>query len=149
MIPSGTSVEFGSIPTPQDTQRLRQVCPKLDDWPRIWHYQPADIEVGQRIVAVLTPFLLHLLDQGLAKKTVRRHGDNLWLLGGELVKRRYGDKKLARKDIKDALLQLIEGDGGPLIWPSITEAEQDSLDATCRKLYRFMRDSTPADKTAK
>ena len=43
---------------------------------------PADIAIGQQIVAVLTPFLLHLLDQALAKTTLRRHRDNLWSLGG-------------------------------------------------------------------
>ena len=99
---------------------------------------PADIAIGQQIVAVLTPFLLHLLDQGLAKTTVRRHRDNLWSLGGELIRRRYDDDELARHDIKDALRQLIEGDGGPLIWPRITESEHDALVASCRKLIRFL-----------
>ena len=109
---------------------------------------PADIAIGQQIVAVLTPFLLHLLDQGLAKTTVRRHRDNLWSLGGELIRCRYDDDQLARLDIKDALRQLVGGDGGPLIWPRITESEQDSLDATCRKLKRFIRESAAADSSA-
>ena len=78
---------------------------------------------------------------GLAKATVRRHRDNLWALGVELIRCRYDDDQLARLDIKDALRQLIAGDGGPLMCPRITESEQDSLDATCRKLDRFMRDS--------
>lgn len=86
---------------------------------------------------MLTPFLLHLLDQGLAKATMRRHRDNLWTLGGELIRCRYDDEELANKDVKDALQQLIEGDGGPLMWLRITEPEQDALDATCRKLNRF------------
>jgi len=103
--------------------------------------------IGQQIVALFTPFLLHLLDQGLAKATVRRHRDNLWELGGELIRRRYDDKNLARHDVAEAIEQLIEGDGGPLIWPRITEAEQDSLDTTCRKLDRFMRNSAAASKT--
>ena len=97
---------------------------------------------------MLTPFLLHLLDQGLAKATVRRHRDNLWSLGGELIRWRYDDEDLARKDVKDAIGQLIEGDGGPLMWPRITESEQDSLDATCRKLNRFLRDRAAADPSA-
>jgi hypothetical protein len=109
---------------------------------------PADIAIGQQIVAVLTPFLLHLLDQALAKTTVRRHRDNLWSLGGELIRRRYDDDELARQDVKDALRQLIEGDGGPLIWPHITESEHDALDATCRKLNRFLRDRAAADSSA-
>jgi len=93
---------------------------------------------------VLTPFLLHLLDR-LAKTTVRRHRDNLWLLGGELIRRRYDDDALARQDIQGALQQLVDDDRGPLMWPRITEPEQDSLDATCRKLKRFMRDSATAN----
>ena len=90
---------------------------------------------------MLIPFLLHLLDKGLAKATVRRHRDNLWLLGGELIRCRYEDDDLARQDLTDALEQLIEDDGGPLMLPRITEAEQESLDATCRKLHQFMRDT--------
>ena len=100
--------------------------------------------VGQKIVQLLTPFLLHLLDQGLAKATVCRHRDNLWSLGGELIRRRYDNDELARQDVKDAIGQLIGRDGGPLMWPRITEAEQDSLDATCRKLDRFWRAAAAA-----
>jgi hypothetical protein len=148
MADSRGSAESAPILRPQDAQRLRQACPDLDDWPRSWHVEPADIAIGQRIVQVLTPFLLHLLDPGLAKATVRRHRDNLWSLGGELIRCRYDDEELARQDAQDALRQLIERDGGPLMWPRITESEQDSLDATCRKLKRFMRESAAADSSA-
>ena len=126
---------------PQHAQRLHQAVPDFDDWPGSWHVDPADIPVGQQIVQVLTPFLLHLLDQRLAKATLRRHRDNLWALGGELIRCRYDDDELAKKHVKDALRQLTRGDGGPLMWPRITEAQQDSLDATCRKLNRFFRES--------
>ena len=90
------------------------------------------------------PFLLHLLDQGLAKATVRRHRDNLWTLGGELIRCRYDDDEFAKTHVEDALRQLTQDDGGPLMWPRITELEQDSLDATCRKLNRFLRGSAAA-----
>ena len=148
MADSHRGVHSTAILTPQDEQRLRRACPDLDDWPRSWHVEPADIAIGQQIVALLTPFLLHLLDQGLAKATVRRHRDNLWSLGGELIGCRYNDEDIARKDVQDALRQLLAGDGGPLMWPRITESEQDSLNATCRKLKCFMRDSAPADSSA-
>lgn len=128
----------------QDAQRLQQACPDLHDWPRSWHVEPADIAVGGQIIQQLTPFLLHLLDQGLAKATVSRHRDNLWTLDGELIRRRYDNDELARLDAKDAIGQLIDSDGGPLMWPRITEAEQDSLDATCRKLERFWRAAAAA-----
>ena len=35
--------------------------------------------------------------------------------------------------------------GGPLMWPRISESEQNSLDTTCRKLNRFLRVSAAAD----
>jgi len=91
--------------------------------------------VGQQIVQVLS----------LAKATFRRHRDNLWALGGELIRCRYDDDELAKKHVKDALRQLTQGDGGPLMWPRITESEQDSLDTTCRKLNRFSQESASAD----
>ena len=95
----------------------------------------------------LVPFLLHLLDQRLAKATLRRHRDNLWTLGGELIRCRYDDDDLAKTHVKAALRQLTRDDGGPLMWPRITESEQESLDATCRKLNRFLRASAAADPT--
>ena len=146
MADSRGSVHSAAIVQPHDAQRLRQACPDLEDWPRSWHVEPADIPIGQEIVDLFTPFLLHLLDQGLAKATVRRHRDNLWTLGGELIRQRYDDDELARRNVADAIAQLIEGDGGPLIWPRITEAEQDALDTTCRKLDRFMRNSAATSK---
>ena len=148
MADSRSGVHSAAILKPHDAQRLRQACPDLDVWPRSWHVEPADIAIGQQIVAVFTPFLLHLLDQGLAKATVHRHRDKLWALGGELIRRRYDDDELAGQDVTDAIAQLIEGDGGPLIWPRITESEQDALDATCRKLNRFLRDCAAADSSA-
>lgn len=125
------------ILTAHDTQRLRAACPDLDSWPEKWQFGPEDLPIGEQVVGLFIPFILHMLDKGLAKATVRRHRDNLWLLGGELIKRRYDDKRAARLDVSQFLLQLIDEDGGPFVGPSISESEQDSLDATCRKLHRF------------
>src|SRR5476649_499406 len=91
-----------TILSAHDVQRLRRACPDLDDWPAKWQIEPADIAVGNQIVQTLTPFLLSLLDQGLAAKTVRRHCDNLWLLGGELIGRRYDDDALRSMDANTA-----------------------------------------------
>jgi len=147
MVNRRVSVEGALILAPHAAQQLRLACPDLDEWPVSWHVEPPDIAVGQQVVQAFTPFLLHLLGQGLARATVRKHRDNLWLLGGELIRRRYDDDDLARQEVVGALRQLIEGDGGPLMWPRISESEQTSLDATCRKLHRFMRDSATANSS--
>lgn len=125
---------------------LAEHCPDLAQWPQRWEIDEDDIAVGERIVLLLTPFLLHLLDKGIARKTFRRHRDHLWLLGGELIGRRYEDDKLKKLPVGKAIDALIEEEGGPLIWPRITEAEQESFDATCRQLYKYL---SPADNAAR
>ena len=137
---------------PRDAERLRQACANLDSWPTSWRYEDADVAVGQQIVVAFVPFLLHLLDEGLAQRTVRRHQNNLWALGGELIRRRYQDSDLSRLDANSALQHLVDDEGGPLIYPRITESEQDAIDATCRKLHRFIHESqtpVPGLATAK
>lgn len=125
------------MPAAQATT-LAQYCPDLAQWPQRWQFDEHDIAAGQRIVEFLTPFLLHLLGEALATKTLHRHRDHLWMLGGELIRRRHEDDKLKKMPVAKAIAELIEEEGGPLIWPRITEAEQNSFDATCRKLYKYL-----------
>jgi len=134
-----SSPEGEKILAPDHAKRLLQACPDIANWAKSWRYDEADIAVGQEIVAVFTPFLVDLIDQGLARKTFARHRDNLWTLGGELIRRRYDDQALARKNAWDAIRELVIDDAAPLIYPRISESQQDSLDATCRKLNRFLR----------
>ncbi len=74
----------------------------------------------------------------LTDKTRRRHRDHLWMLGGEIIRRGHEDPDLASLPIETLLLQMIDDDGGPLIWPRISETEQKAFDTTSRKLYRFL-----------
>jgi len=126
-------------------QALAPYCPDLDNWARSWLIEERDLVPGQRIVELFKPFLLHLLAQGLVSKTVRRHYDHLWMLGGEVIRRRQEDSHLRRLPVEKVTLALLEEDGGPLIWPRISESEQDAFDATCRKLYRFFTVPISAD----
>jgi len=107
-----------------------------------WRYDASDIAPGTAIVATFKPFLLDLLHRKVSKATFNRHRDNLWLVGGEIIRRRQDDPDLKRLPIDKLIGQLIEEDGGPLIWPRTTEAEQNAIDATCRKFYRFLNHST-------
>lgn len=120
---------------------MAKLCPDLQNWPQSWHYEPSDIALGQRIVTFIKPFLLHLLGQHLATKTLRRHRDHLWMLGGEIIRRRHEDSNLRRISIENILLHLVNDEGGPLIWPRLSEQQQEAFDATCRKLYRFLNTS--------
>ena len=108
--------------------------------------EPRDLRPGQQIVECLKPFLLHLLDAGLSRTTLRRHRDNLWLLGGELITDLNDDPALRRKPIAKLLLSVLHTDGGPLLSYRSSPDEQTTFDSTCRKLYRFLASHDPQTK---
>ena len=56
------------------------------------------------------------------------------MLCAEFIHHTYEDPGIAKHPAYDLLMNFIEEDGGPLIWPSISESAQNAFDATCRKL---------------
>ena len=66
---------------------LAELCPDLAGWPKRWRFDDGDLDFGSRLLDVLTPFMRHLLTTNLSRKTLVRHRDHLWMLGGELVRR--------------------------------------------------------------
>jgi hypothetical protein len=44
-----------------------------------------DLPVGRHLVEYM-PFLLHLVRSGLSKRTIQNHVDNMWRLGGEIIR---------------------------------------------------------------
>ncbi|MDP2761165.1 MAG: hypothetical protein Q8O64_12325 [Sideroxyarcus sp.] len=117
---------------------LLDYCPDIEDWPKRRSYEESDLATERRIVEFFKPFLLYLLTKKLAASTLRRHRDHLWMLGGEVIRRRQEDSHLCSLPAEKVTFALLEEDGGPLIWPRITEQEQDAFDASCRKFYRFL-----------
>lgn len=123
---------------PARSVALDKLRSDLESWPNIWAVEHSDVAIGHRIVESVQPFLVELLQQGLADKTLARHLDHLQMLGGEIIRRRQNDPDLATQTVGDLLLNIVEEDGGPLFWPRITESAQNAFDATCRKLHRFL-----------
>jgi hypothetical protein len=122
---------------PTDHPNLAAVCRDLDQWPHSWMGFPEDIPPGEQIVAAFRPFLLHLVALQLSRKTLRKHVDNLWLLGGELIRDVNTTPALRKRPIAALLFAAVE-EGGPLLYHGDSEAEQRSFDSTCRKLRRFL-----------
>lgn len=98
-----------------------------------------DLPAGEKLVARFRPFLEALVASDLAPKTVQRHVDNLWALGGEIIRDLNENPSLRRKSIEQILDERIDEEGGPLVYALESEESlQRSLDATCRKLHRFL-----------
>ena len=92
---------------------------------------------------MFTPFLRELLAQGLSHKTRNLHRDNLWLLGGEIIRDINETPKLRRRSARELVMQVVADDEGPLIHGGTSEQAQRSFDSTCKKLNRFL--ATHAD----
>ena len=97
-----------------------------------------DLPAGEKLVRCFRPFLEYLAASDLAPKTIQQHVDNLWVLGGEII-RDLNETPSLRKARMDRLLsKAVSQDGGPLIHHGDSEEQQRSFDATCRKLHRFL-----------
>ena len=96
-----------------------------------------DLPVGQALLVCLRPFIEHLASSTLSRKTIRRHVDNLWLLGGEIIRDLNYDPSLRKKTADRLLRDVVQEDGGPLIHNG-SEQQQRSFDATSRKFHRFL-----------
>jgi hypothetical protein len=99
-----------------------------------------DIPPGEKLVACFRPFLQALAASDLSPKTIQKHVDNLWALGGEIVRNLNETPSLRRKPIEEILDDRIDEEGGSLVYAfESEERQQRSLDSTCRKLYLFLR----------
>ena len=98
-----------------------------------------DLPPGEQLVACFRPFLEELVASDLSPKTIQKHVDNLWALGGEIIRNLHETPSLRRKGIEQILANRIDDEGGPLVYALESEESlQRSLDSTCRKLYLFL-----------
>src|SRR5258708_1369843 len=125
---------------PAAVRDVSAYCRDLDRWPRSWMGLETDLPPSEELLACFRPFLDYLAASSLSPKTIRRHVDNLWMLGGEIIRHLHHDPSL-RKLAADRLLRdAIFADGGPLIHNG-SEEEQRAFSSTSPKLYRFLTQS--------
>ena len=118
--------------------RIDDYCKDFAEWPRSWMGLPEDLEPGKKMVAYFRPFLEHLIDVGLSRKTIRKHVDNLWVLGGELIRDLHETPSLRKVPIETLVFQVIE-DGGPILYHNDSEEQERSFESTCNKFRKFLQ----------
>jgi len=98
-----------------------------------------DVPPGEQLLVLFRPFLEQLAASDLSPKTIQKHVDNMWALGGEFIRDLHSDSSLRKKPVEQVLLQMIEY-GGPLLYHG-GEDQQRSFDSTCRKFRRFLSET--------
>jgi hypothetical protein len=114
----------------------------MEKWPASWAGVDEDKPSGERLLVELRPFIANLIAEGLSAKTVRRHLDNLWVIGGEVVRKFNDEPKLRHVPARRLLLDAVGFGEAPLL-SHATEAGQRSADATARKLRKFLLVTEP------
>ena len=95
-----------------------------------------DLPAGEQLLVVFRPFLEHLAASDLSPKTIQKHIDNMWALGGEFIRELHNDSSLRKEPVERVLSGMVEY-GGPLLYHG-GEDQQRSFDSTCRKFRRFL-----------
>jgi hypothetical protein len=116
---------------------LSAYCRDLGDWPGSWMGFEKDLPPGEKMVEYFRPFLEHLVRLELSRKTIRKHADNLWILGGEIIRDLNETPSLRKVPVEELVFNLLE-EGGPLLYHCDSEEQQRSFESTCRKLRRFL-----------
>lgn len=117
-------------------------CKSFHLWPSNWMGTDEDLGTGEKILNGITPFILHLHNLGLSKKTIVKHMDNLWVLGSQIISEMnyYDDTVYRKMKPNNLLLEFVSSEGGP--FPSkmgLNTNLIDSYDSTCKKLYKFLQ----------
>src|SRR5229473_4180267 len=124
--------------TPAPTADVERYCRGLNDWPRSWMGWEKDVPPGEKLVACFRPFLEYLVaSSDLSPKTIQKHVDNLWALGGEII-RDLNETPSLRKAPVEALVFDVLKEEGPLLYHCDSEERQRSFESTCRKFRRFL-----------
>jgi hypothetical protein len=72
-----------------------------------------DLAPGEHLVTLFRPLLEHLAASNLSPKTIQKHVDNMWVLGGEFIRDLHNDPPLRKRPVDLVLSKMIEY-GGPL-----------------------------------
>ena len=64
-----------------------------------------DLPSGEQLLTLFRPFLEYLAASDLSPKTIQKHVDNMWALGGEFIRDLHSDSSLRKKPVEQVLLQ--------------------------------------------
>jgi hypothetical protein len=120
---------------------VEQSLATMATWPNDWAIEASDHAIGRTLIDQLVPFVRHLHASGLSPSAIRRHMNELAMLGSELIRDRQFEKKPGPLP---HLSEIVDDEGGPLLH-HMDEQWQRSFDATCRALHRFL--TRPAGRT--
>lgn len=112
--------------------------PDIQSWPESWMGDDDDLPAGNLALSVFILYLTHLMEKGRVRSTVKKHGDYLWALGGEIIRDKSESGVDRNLSALDLVLGYVDSHGGPYWRHASSEDDQQQYDSVCRSLYRFL-----------
>jgi hypothetical protein len=110
-------------------------------WTESWMVDEPDLVAGHLILNVFMAYLVHLIEKGRAWSTLKKQGDYLWALGGEIIRDTSESGFDENRLVYDLVLGYVDNLGGPYWRHASCEEDQCQYDSVCRALYRFMKNT--------
>jgi carbon storage regulator len=114
------------------------IVPDFNEWPEQWKTKKKDLAYGKSIADGMRLFIEDLISKGISESTIKKHMDNLQMLGEEII----ADVSTANDYDTPPLMKLIESsdpEEAPYCRNLNSEAEIKAFDITCKKLHKFMQ----------
>jgi len=67
-----------------------------------------DLPPGEQLLPYFRRFIEHLTSSSLSPKTIRNHVDNLWSLGGEIIRDLHYDKRCVSMTLRHSGMEFRE-----------------------------------------
>jgi hypothetical protein len=124
--------------TPTASSSLERYCRDPEGWPRSWMEWEKICHRARSWWPPSGRFWNSWRLPACRPKPFRNTSINIWALGGEIIRDFNETPSLRKKPIENLLFDLIDDEGGPLLYHCDSEDQQKSFDSTCRKLRRFL-----------
>jgi hypothetical protein len=128
-----------SLVSPESIQQITVVFPDILLSPESWMGDENDLVVGHLILDVFIAYIAHLVENGRARSTLKKHANYLWALGGEIIRDTSEAGFDKCKPSYDFVLGYVDNLGGPYWRHASSEEDQQRYDSVCRALYRFLK----------
>ena len=118
---------------------IRKIVPDFDRWPKSWMGTQQDLEYGKKMLPFMEGFILYFLAQDLSRKTLKAHIDNVWVLGGTII-RDVSIYERHKQDPRQKILATVEsGDWLPEPSTNMSAWELASFERMCKKFEKFLK----------
>lgn len=126
-----------------DSESYRAWVPDFDEWPESWMGMKEDLAYGRELLPWFSGFLQALYAEGVSRKTFTQYRDNLWLLGGIIIR----NVSLCEAYQDDPLEKLAESVADNGMLPDhddqMSQPELSTFKRMCRRFEKYLQASRP------